>query len=162
MEEVIVVDREDAVLGSKPRSEMTPEDIRRSTALWLTNENDEILIAQRALTKPHSPGLWGPAAAGVVAKGEMYDSNIRKEVREELGVNLELVTGPKAFVQSQRPGFVQWYLATVHTSSFHPKLQEEEVAAITWISFEDLRDAVATKPRDYMQSMPQWVELFKK
>jgi isopentenyldiphosphate isomerase len=35
-EHVIIVDAQDQEIGVKPRSELTPEDTVRVTALWLT------------------------------------------------------------------------------------------------------------------------------
>ncbi|MEI7562268.1 MAG: hypothetical protein WCJ39_00675 [bacterium] len=51
-----VVNEQDEIIGYKERSEIQKEDIYRVTALWITNNKGEILIAQRAFTKRNNPG----------------------------------------------------------------------------------------------------------
>ena len=74
-----IVNEQDEIIEYKDRNDRSPEEITRITSLWLGNEKGEVLLAQRAFNKKTSPGLWGPAAAGSVEKGETYDSNIIKE-----------------------------------------------------------------------------------
>ena len=68
-EEIIIVDKEDNIIGYKDRYKLDPSDIYRVSALWLTNSKEDILLAQRSFDKKHYPGKWGPAVAGTVKKG---------------------------------------------------------------------------------------------
>ena len=47
-----------------------------------------VLIVERqtAFDKKYDPGKWGPSAAGTVEEGETYQSNIIKELQEEIGL----------------------------------------------------------------------------
>lgn len=74
-----VVNDSDEVIGHKFRNDIDfVKDIYRVAALWLTNSQGQVLIAQRLLTKDKDPGKWGPAAAGTLEKDETYESNIYK------------------------------------------------------------------------------------
>ncbi|MFA6422790.1 MAG: NUDIX domain-containing protein, partial [Candidatus Buchananbacteria bacterium] len=86
MAKIIIVNENDEAIGHKERNELDFSDIYRVSGLWITNLKGEILLAQRAFTKNHDPGKWGPAAAGTVEEGEDYETNILKEAEEELGL----------------------------------------------------------------------------
>lgn len=81
-----IVDEEDNIIDYKERKKLDLKDIYRVSALWIENSKGEILLAQRSFNKKHHPGLWGPAVAGTVEKGESYEENISHEIEEELGI----------------------------------------------------------------------------
>ncbi|MDD3648014.1 MAG: NUDIX domain-containing protein, partial [Candidatus Dojkabacteria bacterium] len=83
---LVIVDEKDRILGTKYRSEVTKDDIYRVSSLWIMNEKNKSLFAQRAFTKDKDPGEWGPAVSGTIEEGEDYYSNIVKEADEELGL----------------------------------------------------------------------------
>ena len=72
-----IVNEQDEILGYKDRDGKNREDISRITALWLTDFDGNVLLAQRAFNKKRSPGLWGPAVAGTVEEGETYEEKIK-------------------------------------------------------------------------------------
>lgn len=146
-----VVDDKDIVIGYKTRDEITDGDIYRVSALWLTNSQGEVLLAQRALSKDHHPGKWGPAAAGTVEANESYEDNIKKEAYEELGLeNISFVTGPKHLVRGKWPHFGQWFYAQVDKSASDFKLQQSEVAAVRWFTMLELKQDMLAHPEIYL------------
>ena len=82
----IIVNENDEIIGYKGKGTLEKSDIYRVSALWIQNSKGDILLAQRKLTKKHSPGKWGPAVAGTNDEGESYESNIIKETEEEIGL----------------------------------------------------------------------------
>ncbi len=158
---VPVVDENDVEIGLKERNDIGPEDIYRVSALWLTNTKGEALMAQRALSKKNSPGLWGPAVAGTIEEGETYDSNIVKEIQEEIGIIVsidQLRKGPKTFHKTnRRVYFDQWYLYTADISLEQFVVADEEVAQIRWISRTDLEQWYAEKPEEFITSSVEWL-----
>ena len=148
-----IVDQNDQILTHKNRSERAEGDIYRVTGIWVTNARSEVLIARRAFDKAHDPGKWGPSAAGTVEERETYAGNAEKEVIEELGVQGELVSGPKIFVEGRRHFFCQWFFLQVPDDAVFT-LQEEEVAEVRWINPGELRVWHAASPEDFIPSMP--------
>lgn len=162
--DIIIVDREDNPIGSKPRADIVPDDTHRVSALWLTGaKTGQVLIAQRKLTKKNNPGKWSAAAAGTVEVGESYNGNMTKEIAEELGIEgLDLRKGPKQFISdSQSSFFCQWYRASVDEDSVQFSLQEEEVESVRWVSEDWLQDDVMQKPDKYVSSMPATLKILK-
>ena len=157
---IILVDREDNVLGSIVRSEITHTDYFRVAALWLTDQHGNVLIAQRKLDKLNDPGKWGPAAAGTVEVNETYESNIYKEAAEELGLDgIGFQLGPHQFVEDVRSFHCQWFTG-VADHSYQFELQDEEVETVTWISPKDLNHDLTIHPDKYVNSMVTAVKLF--
>lgn len=158
--DIILVDRDDNEIGTKDRAEITSSDHFRVAALWLTDQNGNILIAQRKLDKLNDPGKWGPAAAGTIEINETYESNIYKEAAEELGLEgTEFQIGPHQFVTDIRNFHCQWFTGVVdHEYPF--VLQPEEVEAVAWISPQDLKHDLANRPEKYVNSIATSIKLF--
>lgn len=157
---IIIVDEKDNVIGNKEREEMEASDIYRVSALWITNSQGEVLLARRALTKSHSPGKWGPAAAGTIEEGETYFSNIVKEAKEELCLeNIKPQIGPKIRVDKDYNYFCQWYLLEIDKSAKEFKLQKEEVEEVKWIFQKELLDEIKEKPENFVEAIKEWIEM---
>lgn len=160
MSRIVLVDQEDNAIGLKERSEITPDDIYRVSAVWIQNSKGEVLLARRALSKKNGPGAWGPAAAGTVDEGEEYLDNIIKEAEEEIGLSItadQLTPGPKFLVKGNNRHFVQWYYATVDKPITDFVLQEEEVMDIKWVQMEELLQLTKLHPASFPSTMPQWL-----
>ena len=160
---IVIVDENDEVIGYKERETLIPEqDIYRVSALWVRNKQGDILLAQRAFSKRHDPGKWGPAVAGTVEEGETYESNIRKEAEEEIGL-----TGYefKKAIKTRSPGtphnhFTQWFTLTIDEPADFFTIQEDEVADIRWFSEKELREEFDRYPEKFLKSMLKRLELF--
>ncbi len=156
-----VVDKKDHIIGYKNRKDVTTSDIYRVSALWLINDRGEFLIAQRAFTKKHDPGKWGPAVAGTVEKGETYTQNIIKEALEEIGLQgLVLKKGPKFFRHSHWKYFTQWYIGIVVG---RPKIrfQKKEVAAVQWLTYKEFLRLYQKDPDQFLRRMLYTARRFK-
>lgn len=160
---VIIVDKNDEVIGLKEWENLKNEDIYRVSALWVENSKGEILMARRALSKSHDPNRWGPAVAGTVEEGETYSSNILKEAEEEIGLkNVKFKKGPKIKIMlAGRPRyFLQWYMAKIDKPAEEFKIQKSEVAEVKWFSKDELKNKLKENPSEFIYSANQWVELF--
>lgn len=160
MTRIPVVNEQDEIIGYKDRKDRNTVDITRITALWLTNEKGEVLLAQRAFTKSINPGLWGPAVAGTVEEGETYESNIIKEAEEEIGLkNLKPNLGPKLRRTTAHAYFGQWFTAVID-SGYPLVRQESEVEAFKWFSKEELMNLLEAKPEIFLYSLKETAEYF--
>jgi len=157
-----IVDENDNEIGLKERDDLLRADIYRVSCVWITDSNGRHLLAQRALTKKHSPGKWGPAAAGTVEAGETYESNIIKEIEEELGISLsveELRMGPKIKCERETSTyFSQWYFALVDKDVSEFVFPEREVMALRWFTEEEFREALVERPEDFLQIIHEHTE----
>ncbi|MCK5040318.1 MAG: NUDIX domain-containing protein [Candidatus Aenigmarchaeota archaeon] len=158
---IIIVDEKDRIINCKERIKLNREEIYRVSALWIKNSNGESLLAQRSFSKKHSPGKWGPAVAGTVEEGETYDSNIKKEAEEELGLKKRLFKkAHKARVKTKYNYFCQWYTATIDRKIEDFKIQKEEVEAIKWFSKEELIEELDRNQKSFLKSIKDCVDWF--
>jgi len=156
---VIIVDEDDNEIGVKAWGEMLLSDRYRVSALWVVDSEGKILLARRAHNKVHNPGVWGPAVAGTIEEGETYDSNIVKEAEEELQLK---IVKPLKVDKLNRSGkythFTQWYKWVYDGQEI--VFAKDEVAEVKWWTKEELNQALADKPEDFIEKMRALVELF--
>jgi isopentenyldiphosphate isomerase len=151
-DKVVVVDENDTPIGIKLFEDTEYEDIYRVSALWLTDvATGDILLAQRKWTKRHDPGKWTCAVAGTIEEGDTYDSNIVKEIGEEIGLTgLSLTTGPKQFVDDgAHKFFCQWFYASVDKNTTQLTLEEDAVEQVQWLQPAWLLTDVTHHPEKY-------------
>jgi isopentenyldiphosphate isomerase len=97
---VIIVDRDNNVVGSATRGKMRADRLpHRCAYILVFNSRGELYVQKRTVIKDIYPGYWDPAAGGVMQVGESYEESAAREVGEELGVRgVEL-----------RPLFDMWF-----------------------------------------------------
>jgi 8-oxo-dGTP pyrophosphatase MutT (NUDIX family) len=152
----VIVDGKDNPIGSKNWWEIDYGDIYRCSVLWLTDiATGDVLLAQRTRAKKHDPGKWGAAAAGTIEENETYESNMIKEIEEEIGLTgLELTLGPKKlFDDGAHRFFCQWFFTEADKSKITFRLEEKEVEAVQWTSKEALIKDVQDNPQEYVSTM---------
>jgi isopentenyl-diphosphate delta-isomerase len=156
---IVIVTDQDEIIGHKERGTLVKEDIYRVSALWVTNPNGDILLAQRKFTKKHDPSKWGPAVAGTVDEGETYDENIVKEAEEEIGLaGIKPTLGPKRRISDEYNYFCQWYTLIVDKSAEDFAIQEEEVEQVKWLTRQELERELRDYPKNYIDGMRWDVE----
>jgi isopentenyldiphosphate isomerase len=128
------------VKRSEHRSNGTGDDLRLVVHVCIFNAAGEMLLQRRSMKKDAFPGFWDVSAAGGVAAGETGRQGAEREVREELGYQLNLTGVRPSVTVNYDGGFDDFYLVVrddVDVSQL--QLQEEEVADARWASREEVR-----------------------
>lgn len=161
IEKIIIVNNNDVIIWSKNRNQLVKSDIYRVSALWVTNSKWEILLAQRALSKTHNPGCFGPAVAWTLATWETYYWNMIKETQEEIWItDIQISKHSKVLIESEYSYFVQWFTAVIDKNISDFKIQEEEVICLKRISPSDLYQDIITHPEKYIASLKENLNMF--
>ncbi|XP_021829378.1 nudix hydrolase 3 [Prunus avium] len=149
---------------SKPRGDVHRDgDYHRAVHVWIFAEStQELLIQRRADCKDSWAGLWDISSAGHISAGDSSLITARRELQEELGVTLpkdafemifvflqECVTNDGKFINNE---FNDVYLVTtvdpIPLEAF--TLQETEVSAVKYISYEEYRSLLAKEDLEYV------------
>jgi len=113
-----------------------------SAAAILSNEKNEVLLLNHVL-RPFSG--WG-FPGGFIEKGEQAEDAIRREIREEIGIEIS-----------------QLQLYTIRTIGTHieilffakaagePKVNSVEIMEVRWFAFDEVPEDVAGKQKQQMK-----------
>lgn len=136
-----LVNNKDEVIGTVWKSEahQDPTKIHREVAICVFNDRGETLIQRRSMQKINGPGEWKIAVAGHVESKEDPADAIKREVFEELGLELNSVYFKKEFAKrgSFESRFFYIYHALVKGKP-ELKFNTGEVMDVKWIKPVDL------------------------
>lgn len=153
-----IVNEQDEIIEYKDRENTNPGDIVRATGLWITDKDGNILLSQRSKTKKYSPGLWGPAAGGVVEEGETCESCVIREAEEEIGLKGVIFNkGPKIRLLN----FFGYFFTANVDHNYEFVKQDEEVEQIKWFSEDELNKLLREKPEIFMNGFEEYKKLLK-
>ena len=89
MEKVNVYNRNREITDKiKERNSLEKGEYRISVHIWIINSKSELLIQQRSETSKKFPSMWSQTGGGVLA-GETSKEAVKREAKEELGINVE-------------------------------------------------------------------------
>ncbi len=105
--------------------------------IWIVDSQGRILIQQRAPHLRLMPGVWAANSGSAIA-GEDSEEAARRELFEELSIRAmpgELVYGGR---MRRRNSFTDVWLLYRDIDPSSLRLQQEEVAAVRWVTPEEL------------------------
>jgi isopentenyldiphosphate isomerase len=130
-----VVDENDLVVAVKTRGEIHAKGLmHRAVHILVFNQQGDLFIQKRSMSKDECPGLWDTSAAGHVDSGEDYVSCAIRELSEELGI---MVESPLEFLFKLEPEISSGMEHSVVYSYVDDgpfQLQEEEIDEGGWIT----------------------------
>lgn len=84
--------------------------------------------------------LWDITCGGAASAGETSKEAIARELKEELGISLDFTNIRPILTANFKHGFDDFYLVRKNINLDEVSLQEEEVAACKWASFDEVMD----------------------
>jgi 8-oxo-dGTP diphosphatase len=105
----------------------------------------EYLLAQRAEQEDHAAGTWslvGGKVEGVAEANDVLERTVRREVREEVGVELGATqyVESTAFVADGGSHVVNVVFLCEHESGTPEVREPEELAAVEWVDPDAVSD----------------------
>lgn len=86
-----VVDDQDRQVGLVPRAQVHSQGLlHRAVHVLVFDLQGNLWLQRRSQVKDTYPGMWTSSASGHLDPGEDYFAAAQRELREELGLNLEL------------------------------------------------------------------------
>lgn len=145
LEEVVVVDRDNRIIGSTTRATMRAQNlIHRATYILVFNQQGELFVQLRTMSKDIYPGHYDVATGGVVLAGESYEESAQRELAEELGVQGVLTSHFDFYHEETNNRVWGRIFSCVHNGPF--VLQAEEVAGGAFTPLADLPALTRERP----------------
>ncbi len=149
MEEVVLVDPQNAVLGTMPKIQVHSLDtpLHRGFSVFIFNQAGELLLQQRSFNKLTWAGFWSNSCCGHPALGESLADAIRRRVSVELGMRVhDLYEAlPDFQYRCEYAGVVENEICPVWLArtTDEPVPNPLEVAATRWVQWHDFKQVLA-------------------
>ena len=113
-------------------------EYRMVVHVCIFNSLGQLLIQQRSKEKTAWANLWDVSIGGGVDAGETSRQGAQREVREELGYDLDLIGVRPAVTVNFSDGFDDFFVVTRDLRLEELRLQAEEVSAVRWATLEEV------------------------
>ena len=134
-----IVDEKDNVIGRATRGEVHKNKnlIHRSIGVFIFNKQGELFMQKRSNTKDTDPGKWTISCSGHVNSGDNYETTAKRELKEELGVNLSIVYKSKFICVAPKETEMCTLFNAFSEGPF--QLLEEEISEGKFVTQNELR-----------------------
>lgn len=153
MEEVILVNSQDEVVGSMEKLEAHRKgELHRAFSILVYNSNGEMLLQKRASSKYHSGGLWTNACCSHQKPNEGSRQAAKRRLKEEIGIDANPEFLYKFIYKAKLDnGLTEHEYDHVFTctSDQHPKLNLDEAEDYKYIPMKDLFEDIDANPFHY-------------
>ena len=124
---------------------------------WLLNDKNELLIQKRGANLRRHPNKWN-FTGGAVDTNESSYEGAKREVQEELGINIDNLELLISFRREH--DFVDVWVAKINVDLDDLVLSEREVQEVRWVSLDALEELM--KNGEFVPSLKLYYPLFKK
>ncbi|RZK19720.1 MAG: isopentenyl-diphosphate Delta-isomerase [Pedobacter sp.] len=152
-EHVILVDELDLPQGKMEKLEAHQKGaLHRAFSVFVFNDDQELLLQQRAKAKYHSGGLWTNTCCSHPREGESNLAAAERRLKEEMGMSCELLYGFNFLYKAEfEDGLIEHELDHVFfgKSNSKPQINTVEVEDFRYVKLEDLKEDIEMNPNMY-------------
>lgn len=152
-EKVILVDTNDEPIGLMEKMAAHEQALlHRAFSVFVLNDNNEIMLQQRAASKYHSPLLWTNTCCSHQRPSETNIQAGKRRLQEEMGFEVEL-TELFHFIYKAPfdNGLTEHELDHVMIGKYNdvPNINKDEVESWKWMSIEAIKKDIQENPNIY-------------
>ncbi|MGJ8666602.1 MAG: isopentenyl-diphosphate Delta-isomerase [Patiriisocius sp.] len=154
-EKVILVNKNDEQIGVMPKMEAHQKGVlHRAFSVFVLNDNNDLMLQQRALHKYHSPGLWTNTCCSHQRVGESNIEAGTRRLQEEMGFTTALKDTISFIYKAPFDnGLTEHELDHILLGNFNgmPQINEDEVAAWKWMPLNEVKTDIKKHPELYTE-----------
>lgn len=154
-EQVILVNEKDEQIGLMPKMEAHEKALlHRAFSVFIFNDDNELMLQQRAFTKYHSPGLWTNTCCSHQREGESNIQAGKRRLFEEMGFVVDLEESISfIYIAPFDNGLTEHEFDHVMIGNYNaePIINPEEVASWKWMSLPAVRNDISKQPELYTE-----------
>lgn len=141
------------------QSEVEPPkgEYKLNVHTWIINDNNQLLIQKRGATVRRHPNKWN-FTGGAVDTGEKSIDGAKREVQEELGIDiydLELLISFR-----REHDFVDVWVGKSNVELSKLNVSKREVQEVRWVSIDELEELMNNG--EFVPSLKLYFPLLKK
>jgi isopentenyl-diphosphate delta-isomerase len=152
-EQVILVNEQDEPIGLMNKMEAHEKAVlHRAFSVFVLNDNNEVMLQQRAHHKYHSPLLWTNTCCSHQRAGETNIEAGKRRLFEEMGFETELKELFHFIYKAPFDnGLTEHELDHVMIGYYNdaPVINLDEVESWKWIPIEAIKDDMLANPNSY-------------
>jgi isopentenyl-diphosphate delta-isomerase len=153
-EELVLVDELDREIGPRAKSECHTGTgvLHRAFSIFVFNSNDELLLQQRAPSKPLWPNYWSNTCCSHPRWGETMEHAVSRRLEQELGFTcpLEFLYKFKYHAQYGAIGAEHEYCWVYYGRYDGPvDVNVSEIAAWRWVGIDALEAELKAEPERF-------------
>lgn len=152
-ENVILVNDRDEQIGLMPKLEAHEKALlHRAFSVFILNDQNEIMLQQRAAGKYHSPLLWTNTCCSHQREGETNIEAGSRRLFEEMGFETELKELFHFIYKAPFDnGLTEHEFDHVMIGYYNedPKINTEEAESWKWMAIEDVKAEMQSNPEIY-------------
>ena len=152
-EQVILVNENDEPIGLMNKMEAHEKAVlHRAFSVFVLNDNNEVMLQQRAHHKYHSPLLWTNTCCSHQRAGETNIEAGKRRLFEEMGFEVELKELFHFIYKAPFDnGLTEHELDHVMIGYYNgePIINDDEVESWKWMKIEEIKDDMIQNPAIY-------------
>ena len=152
-EKVILVNENDEQIGLMPKMEAHEKAIlHRAFSVFIFNDENELMLQQRALSKYHSPGLWTNTCCSHQRDGETNIEAGKRRLQEEMGFVTNLQETISFIYKAPFDnGLTEHELDHIMVGQYNeePNINQDEVESWKWMNINAVKDDMSLHPEIY-------------
>ena len=149
MEYIDIVDENNNPTGKVKEKQQAHEDgnFHRTAHVWIINDKNELLLQKRSASKKTHPNCWDISGAGHIKAGESVVDGAIRELKEELGVEVEEkdLQYIATIKSTKNMEFQYVYLLNCNKEIEEYIFEDNEVSEVKYIFYKDLEKMVEEK-----------------
>ncbi|WP_298761768.1 isopentenyl-diphosphate Delta-isomerase [uncultured Psychroserpens sp.] len=154
-ERVILVNENDEQIGTMPKLEAHEKAVlHRAFSVFIFNDDNELMLQQRAKHKYHSPLLWTNTCCSHQRVGETNIEAGKRRLMEEMGFVVDLKETISFIYKAPFDnGLTEHELDHVMVGHYNdePIINNEEVEAWKWMPLETVKVDIELNPNQYTE-----------
>ena len=155
------VDDNDNIVGIMPIEQIIEKGLnRRASRVFVFNESGNVLISKRS-KHVMKPLKFDPSMGGHVEVGESYLEAAKRELIEELGIDVSAYTLREVTTPYVGDGFVSALYKVTVPDDFNVSYDENEIDSVYWMSPLEVDTLIDVSIEDCTKSLVNSWKMFR-
>ncbi len=158
------VDWNDNVLKIRPKRELKQERfLHRGVVIIPKSEDNKFILCRRAKHKFPFPDVWCCAIGGHVRLNEAYEQAALREMKEEIGIETELIKVAKVKYNGEKEKVIHEVYTTKDNLDINSlNCDPEEIQFLKSFTIKEISEMIQQNPKNFIPTFLTIFEEFKR